>query len=90
MDHPSSAKETTPTPGFWPRLLSHLTLPGVRLETKIFVGFATVLLLLCAFGLFTLHNLSRVREEAAAGGYFGARLVGGEFIAWFHWPVPRK
>ena len=65
MDHPSSAKETPPTPGFWPRLLSHLTLPGVRLETKIFVGFATVLLLLCAFGLFTLHNLSRVREEAA-------------------------
>jgi len=59
MDHP------TPATGFWPRLLSHLTLPGVRLETKIFVGFATVLLLLCAFGLFTLHNLSRVREEAA-------------------------
>jgi len=29
-------------------------------------------------------------EEAAAGGYFGARLVGEEFVAWFHWPVPGK
>ncbi len=71
MDHPvpaaasPSLQETAPATGFWPRLLSHLTFPGVRLETKIFVGFATVLLLLCAFGLFTLHNLSRVREEAA-------------------------
>lgn len=28
--------------------------------------------------------------EAAAGGYFGARLLGDDFVAWFHWPVPEK
>ncbi len=62
--------------------LAALFQPGVS-TTGSGLGLAIVAdLVTQAFGIGS-------QEQALRLGYFGARILGGKFTAWFHWPIAR-